>query len=186
MDLAARVARAEWAPRPLRRILARAGPSPALLWLLCGCPTSLDLGWNDAGVLYDADCKPGTYTGSYACAAPDASLFAFAPTGPVVVTLVPIGTDTLALAPDAALSSGIPGATSITTLTGMLDCSTRKLKGAVPRVTISSSSPMTNITIDGNGDFSATYEATDPPALIDGLLAPPNLNATCNWTAQFE
>ena len=66
----------------------------------------------------------------------------------------------------------------------MLECSTRKLKGAIPRVIISSA--MTNITIDGNGDFSATYEPTDPPALINGLLTPPNLDATCNWTAQFE
>ena len=39
----------------------------AVAWALCGCGTSLDLGSNDAGIPYDADCKAGVYTGTYAC-----------------------------------------------------------------------------------------------------------------------
>jgi hypothetical protein len=186
-ELAERVAHIERAPRLLGPILARAGLAPALFCLLCGCSSTLDLGSNDAGVLYDADCKPGTYAGIYACSTSDGSLFAFVPSGPIVVTLVPIGTGTLALAPDASLSSPVAGidTTSITTLTGVLDCSTRKLKGVVPRVTLSS--PTTNITFDGDGEFSATYEPdASPPALIDGVLDPPSLTSTCSWTAQFR
>jgi hypothetical protein len=184
-DLAGRVAGDERALRLLGRILVYAGLPPALLWLLCGCKSTLDLGSDDAGVSYDADCKPGTYAGSYACSASDGALFAFVPSGPIAVTLVPIGTGTLALGPDASLSSTGPGGTTITRLTGVLDCSTRKLRGTVPRVTLSS--PPTNVTIDGDGEFSATYDPdASPPALIDGVLGPPSLTSTCSWTAQLE
>lgn len=103
-QLAERVAHIERAPRLLGRILAYASLAPALP-CLCGCTSTLNLGSNDAGVLYDADCKPGTYAGSTS----DGSLFAFVPSGPIAVTLVPIGTDTLALGPDASLSSPLAG-----------------------------------------------------------------------------
>ena len=156
-----------------------------MLGLLCGCGNTLNLGSNDAGPQYDADCKPGTYTGFYSCAASDASLFAFVPNGPIAVTLVPIGTHTLTLAPDASLFSMIPGNASTSTLTGVLDCSTRKLTGEVSRVTLSSGA--IKITIDGDGEFSATYEPdASPPALIHGVLRPPILNSMCSWTAELQ
>jgi hypothetical protein len=164
--------------------LARAGLGPALLGLVCGCGgTRLDLGSNDAGPLYDAECKAGTYAGTYACGESDGAFFAFAPYGTVEVSLVPIGTDTLALTPDASRATS--GAASTTTLTGVLDCSTRKLTGTVPRVTLSSAG--VNITIDGKGEFSATYDPdASPPALTHGVLDPPMLMSTCSWTAQLK
>jgi hypothetical protein len=173
----------ERVPRRLGRVLACAGRAPTWLWLICGCTSTLDLGSNDAGVAYDADCKPGTYTGTYACSESDGSLFAFAPNGSIAVTLVPIGISTLGLASDASLTTSAARSTS--TLTGMLDCPTHKLKGAVTRVTLYSG--IINIAIDGQGEFSATYEPdASPPALIDGVLGPPGLTSRCSWTAQLK
>jgi hypothetical protein len=89
--------------------------------MLCGCGAKLDLGSNDAGEIYDADCKPGTYAGTYACAEAGGSPLAFPTNGPVVITLLPVGASTLALPPDASLSSTMSGATSIS-VTGVLEC----------------------------------------------------------------
>jgi hypothetical protein len=112
-------------------------------------------------------------------------LFAFAPNGPIVVTLVPSGADTLALSPDASLSTETSGPMSTATVSGTLECSTRKLKGTVLQIALSSGTLDT--TIHGQGDFSATYDPdASPPALIDGVMNPPLLASTCSWTAQLK
>jgi hypothetical protein len=184
-DRIERVARVDPARRRSGRILACARLSTALLWMLCGCGSKLDLGSNDAGATYDADCRPGTYAGTYACSEAGGSLLLFPPNGPVVIRLVPIGASTLALPPDASLLSTTAGATFISTVTGVLDCSTRMLTGAVPRVALSS--PTIKTTIDGNGQFSAIYDPdASPPALVDGVFGPPQLTSTCSWTAQLQ
>jgi hypothetical protein len=163
----------------MERVLAFAASMS--LW---GCGTSLDLGYNDAGVPYDADCRPGTYAGSFACNTADSSLFSTQ--GPIDVTLVPIGARTLALPPDASLVITGSGTTSTSVLTGTLDCSTRTLKGAFGPVLFTSTS--FSGTVLGSGLFSATYDLdASPPALIDGIMdPPPSLAATCTWTAQLK
>ncbi len=173
-------------PFRLGRIVVWAGLAPALVWVLCGCSSTLDLGSNDAGVSYDADCRPGTYVGTYACNVSDGgSLFAFPPNGPLAVTLVPLGAGTLALSPKAPLSTATSGPMSTATLTGTLQCSTRKLKGTIQQVTLSAGTLDT--TIHGQGEFSATYDPdASPPALIDGVMNPPQLTSTCTWTAQLK
>ncbi len=173
-------------PFRLGRILAWPGLAPALVCALCGCSSRLDLGSNDAGTSYDADCRPGTYAGTYACDVSDgSSLFAFAPNGPIAVTLVPMGAGALALSPEAPLSTATSGPMSTATLTGTLECSTRQLKGTVQQITLSSGTLDT--TIRGQGEFSATYDPdASPPALIEGVMNPPQLASTCTWTAQLK
>jgi hypothetical protein len=175
---------ATWIDSRLRR--AYAALALARLGLLCGCSGTLDLGSDDAGVPYDADCKAGTYAGDYNCGALSDSAFEFSLKGPIAVTLVPIGGHTLGLTPDAALSSATSGTSSISTLTGVLDCPTRKLGGSFGPVAFTSAS--FNGTFNGEGVFSATYDPdASPPLLIDGIMDPPApLALTCTWTAQLE
>ncbi len=157
-----------------------------LALVLSGCSTALNLGWNDAGVPYDADCKPGTYSGSYSCTPiPGSLLQGVSNNGPIAVTLVPAGAGSLALL-DASLSSASTGITTTSSLSGVLDCSTRKLTGKVGAVVISS--PTGNGTLSGSGAFDAVYDAdASPPALVSGVLDPPAvLAATCTWTATLE
>ena len=151
-----------------------------------GCGPALDLGSNDAGVPYDADCRPGTYAGTYACTTTPGALIQISGNGPIAVTLVPSGARSLALTPDASLSSTSSGTTSTSSLSGVLDCSTRKLTGAVSHVVFSSTAFMG--TISGTGTLEAVYDAdASPPALVGGILDPPaSLSATCTWTAQLE
>jgi hypothetical protein len=158
-----------------------------LAWVLSGCGITLDLGSNDAGVPYDADCRPGTYAGSYSCTTKPGSLLqGVSNNGPITVTLVPAGPGSLALTPDASLSSASSGTASNSSLSGVLDCSKRKLTGMVGEVVISSAT--FNGTILGSGAFDAVYDAdASPPALVGGLLVPPPiLAATCTWTATLE
>jgi|HubBroStandDraft_6_1064221.scaffolds.fasta_scaffold423630_1 hypothetical protein len=166
----------------MRRLLAFA----ILAWLVSGCSTGLDLGSNDAGVPYDADCKPGTYTGNYSCTTATTSPLQFSGNGPITVTLVPAGADSLALTPDASLSSTSSGTTSTSMLAGVLDCATRKLTGTVSHVVFTSGTFDGFVT--GSGAFSAVYEAdAGTPALVDGVLKPPpTLAAMCTWTATLE
>jgi hypothetical protein len=157
--------------------------------VLPGCSTSLDLGYNDAGVPYDADCMPGTYAGGYSCTATSSSLFPGEGTlgdGSLSVTLVPSGAQLLALPSDASLSSGASGATSTSSLAGVLDCPTRQLTGIVGNV-IFSSSTFTG-TLSGSGVFTAVYDAdASPPRLINGVLdPPPTLGAACTWSATLQ
>jgi hypothetical protein len=158
----------------------------AALMSLSGCSTALDLGWNDAGVPYDADCRPGTYSGMFACNPADSSLIQFSTQGPIAVTLVPIGARTLALPPDASLVIAGSGTTSTSVLTGTLDCSTRALKGGFGPVRFTSAS--FSGTVLGSGTFSATYDPdASPPALTDGVMdSPPSLATTCTWAAHLE
>jgi hypothetical protein len=154
-----------------------------------GCSTSLDLGYNDAGVQYDAECKPGTYVGGFSCTATSTSIFAGMGgmgDGSITVTLVPAGSDTLTLAPDAALLSNLTGATSTTALSGVLDCSKRTLTGVASHVQFYS--PTFTGMLTGMGAFTAVYDAdASPPALVNGVLdAPPSLGATCAWSATLE
>lgn len=159
-----------------------------LACLVSGCSTALDLGSNDAGVPYDADCKPGTYTGSFSCVTASTSLIAAASSGHIAVTLVPAGAHTLALEPDASLSlSGAnTGPSAIASLSGALDCPTRKLKGLDGPVVFSSAG--FHGMVSGSGSFDAIYDAdASPPALVDGILnPPPTLGGTCTWTATLE
>jgi hypothetical protein len=165
-------------------------------WLVCaalacsmaGCSTTFDLGSNDAGVPYDADCKPGTYTGSYSCVSTSMSpLFpSVQGTGPITITLVPAGAHTLVLPPDAALSTTSSGTTDTEALSGVLDCSTRKLTGMTGNLVISSKT--FNGTVSGSGGFDAVYNAdASPPELDNGTLVPPSVfAASCTWSAKLE
>jgi hypothetical protein len=151
-----------------------------------GCGTSLNLGSNDAGIPYDADCKAGTYVGSYHCTGGTGSPFAFSQDGPLSMALVPAGATTLAIAPDAALSSTAAGGTSTETLRGALDCPGRTLQGTAGDVSFLS--PTFKGTLQGGGAFTATYDAdASPPTLVDGVLdPPPSLGTTCTWSAQLQ
>jgi hypothetical protein len=157
-----------------------------LVCLVSGCSTALDLGSNDAGVPYDADCKPGTYAGTYSCMTTSNSLVPLSGNGPITVTLVPSGAGSLALTPDASLSSTSSGTTSTSTLTGVLDCATRKLTGTVGHVVFMSGT--FNGSITGSGMFGAVYDAdASTPALVEGVIDPPaTLAATCTWTATLQ
>jgi hypothetical protein len=158
----------------------------ALLWVLSGCSAKLDLGSNDAGIPYDADCKPGTYTGTYACSASSGSPIQFASSGPITVTLVPSGASTLSLTPDASLASTTEGTTANSVLSGVLDCPTRQLTGVISDVAFSSTAFKGVIT--GTGTLTAVYDTEGgPPALLQGVLdPPPTLATTCTWTATLE
>jgi hypothetical protein len=157
-----------------------------LLSALAGCSTALDLGSNDAGVPYDADCKPGTYSGTYACTASSGSPFQIASKGQLAITLVPAGARMLALSPDASLSSTTSGTTANSRLSGVLDCPSRKLTGAVDGVAFSSSTVQAMIT--GTGVLDAIYDPdASPPALVQGTLSPPpSLSTMCTWSATLE
>jgi hypothetical protein len=164
----------------IQRVLAFA------LTSLCGCSTALDLGSNDAGVPYDADCRPGTYAGNFACIPTDSSVIQFSTQGAIAVTLVPIGARTLALPPDASLIISTSGTTTTSLLSGTLDCATRALKGGYGPVEFTSTT--FSGTVLGTGVFSATYDPdASPPALIDGVMQPPpSLAAKCTWSAQLK
>jgi hypothetical protein len=155
---------------------------------VCACSSRLDLGGNDASVAYDADCKAGTYSGTYACtASADAGALTLAlPTsGPLSVTLVTEGAPTtLTIGPDAALSSPIQGGAASAAIAGTLDCSTRKLTGTIAGPMFSSGTIVLNT--EGVGPFSAVYDAdASPPALVDGVMDPP-VGAACTWTATLR
>ena len=158
----------------------------AVACFLSGCSTTLDLGSNDAGVPYDADCRAGTYAGNYSCTTTSSSLLSLSGSGPITITLVPAGAQTLALTPDASLSSGSSGTTSTSALSGVLDCATRKLTGADTNVVFVS--PTFSGTVSGSGMFSAIYDPdASPPALIQGVIVPPpSLEAMCTWTAMLQ
>ncbi len=164
----------------------------ALLWALCGCSTSLDLGYNDAGVPYDAECKAGTYAGGFSCTPTTTSPLQILGglggmgDGSIIITLVPAGAHTLELTPDAGLTTVFSGAISTSSLSGVLDCSTRMLTGSLSHVVFSSSA--FNGTISGSGVLSAVYDAdASPPGLVNGVLdSPPSLGATCTWSAKLE
>jgi hypothetical protein len=161
-----------------------------LVSAVAACSSTLDLGSNDAGVPYDADCKAGTYSGTYSCNSTSGSGVSSLPaSGPLSVTLVTVGAaTTLAIAPDAAVSSTISGGTASSVLTGTLDCSTRKLTGAVSGLSYSSAT--INLKADGTGLLSAEYDVdASPPALVDGVLDTPvgeGASSTCTWTANLR
>jgi hypothetical protein len=152
---------------------------------LCACETALDVGSNDAGALYDAGCKAGTYVGTYSCTAGSGSPLQLS-NGPIAITLAPAGPDTLALPPDASLSSVNAGTLGMSTLSGVLDCSTRRLTGVAGDVVFTSAT--FNGTLAGGGPFTATYDGdASPPALVDGVLNPsPSLGSACTWSATLE
>ncbi|MGO9839040.1 MAG: hypothetical protein ACLP1X_33065 [Polyangiaceae bacterium] len=174
----------------MRRLLCCA----CLPWAAGACSSTLNLGSNDAGVPYDADCKAGTYSGTYACSSsadadalplPASTLPA---SGPLSMTLVTVGAPTtLAISPDASVSSTISGGTASSELTGTLDCSTRKLTGAISGFAYSSA--MFSLKAAGTGVLSADYDAdASPPALVNGVMDPPGLegSSTCTWTANLR
>jgi hypothetical protein len=154
--------------------------------MLAGCSSTLDLGSNDAGIPYDADCAPGSYTGTYQCVVGSGATVPISATGAITVVLVPAGAHTLALAPDAALASTTSGTLAVTALSARLDCSTRALSGKAGPVAFSSST--FNGTVTGAGTLTAAYDAdASPPALVGGVLDPPAaLDSTCTWSAHLE
>jgi hypothetical protein len=145
------------------------------------CGIDLDIGSNE--VPYDAACMPGTYTGTYQCMVSSGGSSALSANGTLSVQLIPAGAHVLALPQDASLVSTMSGTTSVTALSGELDCSTRQLVGRDGPVGFSSSTFMTMV--NGTGKLTATYDAdASPPQLIDGVLdSPPTLGSTCVWTA---
>lgn len=167
----------------MRRTLSCAG----LAWALLACGgTSLDLGSNDAGVPYDADCKPGTYVGTYVCNNTSSSPLQFSGSGPIAVTLVPGGAQALRIAPDASLSSFASGTASTSSLSGTLECATRQLTGQIDHVVFASS--MFSAELAGSGAFTAQYDAdASVPALVGGVLDPPStLSTMCTWSATLQ
>ncbi len=159
----------------------------ALAWAASGCDATLDLGTNDAAAPYDAACKPGDYVGTYACeGGAAASALGLSTGGPIAFVLVPSGADTLAVAPDAALSSGASGSSATETFAATLDCATRRLTGSLGDVVASSSTIHT--TIRGGGAFTAVYvDDAGSPALVGGAFdPPPTLSSTCTWTAVLQ
>ncbi len=173
----------------LARRLASAVLALAVALVLGGCSTSIDLGYNDAGVPYDADCKPGTYAGTYSCLAASNSIFpslSVLGDGSIAVTLVPSGADTLGVERDASLSNVVSGAATKVPLTGVLDCGARKLTGATGNVLFSSTG--FSGTVTGAGPFTAVYDPdASPPRLVNGVLDPPSsLGAMCTWSATLQ
>jgi hypothetical protein len=153
------------------------------LMALGACGATLNLGANDAGIAYDAACKPGTYAGSYLC---NAGQGALSTGGPIAITLVPAGAASLALSPDASLSASGSGTTFVSSLAGVLDCPTAKLSGALSNISVMS--PTFDGIIPGSGEFSATYDTEGgSPSLVDGVMnPPPSAGTTCTWTAQLQ
>jgi hypothetical protein len=162
----------------------------ALTCSVAACGNNFDLGSNDAGVPYDADCKPGTYSGTYLCTSMTSVVLpgvsAVPGTGTITLTLVPNGAHTLALTPDAALKTTTSGTTFIEPLTAALDCPTRQLDGATQGVLIMASGFSGMVT--GKGTLTAIYNAdASPPELDNGtLVPPPMLSTTCTWSAKLE
>jgi hypothetical protein len=173
---------------PVRRVLCHVGLA-ATLCGPCACGVSLDLGSNDAGVAYDADCKPGMYSGTYTCSL-EGSLTATLPaSGPLSLTLVTLGQPTtLAVGPDASVSSAISTGTAASALTGKLDCPSRKLTGTVAGATFVSAG--FNATVGGAGPLSADYDGdASPPALVNGVMLPPGVGGqseSCTWSASLR
>jgi hypothetical protein len=160
----------------------------ALTCSVAACGTNFDLGSNDAGVPYDADCKPGTYSGTYSCITTSNSplLPAAVGSGPIAVTLVPAGAHTLTL--DAALSTMNSGTTTTEALSAELDCPTRKLTGTTGHVVFSIPTSGFNGTLSGKGTLAAIYNPdASPPELDNGtLVPPPALSAQCTWSAKLD
>jgi hypothetical protein len=160
---------------------------PLALAAMTACGVDLDLGTNDAAPPYDAACAPGTYSGTYQCVTGSGTSLALSTTGPIAVRLVPSGAHTLALAPDASVSSTMSGTTGTSPLSGTLDCSTLKLTGTVGALAISSSA--FSGTVGDKGIFSAVYDLdASPPALVDGVLDTGGsaTSATCSWNANLQ
>jgi hypothetical protein len=159
----------------------------ALAWVASACDVTLDLGTNDAAAPYDAACKQGEYVGTYACeGGTAASALALSTGGPIAFVLVPSGADTLAVAPDAALSSSASGSSATETFAGTLDCATRRLTGSLGDVVGSSSTIDTMIR--GGGAFTAVYvDDAGSPALVGGVFdPPPTLSSSCSWSAVLQ
>ncbi|HEX3770505.1 MAG TPA: hypothetical protein VHV30_06570 [Polyangiaceae bacterium] len=150
------------------------------------CGTSLDLGSNDAGIPYDADCAPGVYTGMLQCTVAPSSPVAFSTSAPMTLLLAPAGARTLALPPDASLVTDNSGTTSVTALVGQLDCATRQFVGHDGPVAFTSTT--FRGTISGTGAFTATYDPdASPPQLVNGVLdSSPTLGSNCTWTATHQ
>ena len=147
----------------------------------------MDLGSNDAGIPYDADCKPGVYAGMYMCTPTPGSAFSWNANGSLTIALVPSGPTSLTLPPDASLSTSIAaGSTGTSPLSATLNCPTRQLAGTMPEVVFDSAD--FHATVSGGGAFQARYDAdASPPALVDGLMVPPpSLSSSCTWSAQLQ
>jgi hypothetical protein len=153
---------------------------------LVACGTSLDLGSNDAGIPYDADCAPGTYSGTYQCTVAPGSPLTYSTSGPLTFVLAPAGAHKLAMPHDASLVAVASGTTSVSALVGELDCSNRQLVGHDGPIAFSSSSFTGTVT--GTGTLTATYDGdASPPQLVDGILdSPPTLGSTCTWSAVHQ
>jgi hypothetical protein len=81
------------------------------------------------------------------------------------------------------------GTTSVTALSGELDCPSgqpAKLTGRDGPVQFASSTFMG--VVSGTGALTATYDGdASPPQLVGGVLdSPPSLGSTCTWTATLE
>jgi hypothetical protein len=181
-------ARAQYAGVLVRRSTPRALAATAVIAAASGCSTTpLDLGSNDAGIVYDAACAPGSYEGTYVCTlAGNPFLALLSSDGMLGLTLVPSGATSLSLTADAAVVTNVMGTLSTTRISGTLDCSTGKLTGTVGDVTFQSSA--FSGTLKGGGSFTANYVIEGgAPTLVDGVLEPPaSLAAQCTWTAQHK
>ncbi len=153
-----------------------------------------NLGSNDAGIPYEASCAPGTYVGTYQCAAGGSAIDSAVPisadgisaSGTLSLDLRPAGAHILALPPDASFSTEMAGVQEIAAIEGTLDCSTGKFTGTEGPVAFMSSDFMG--TVGGTGPIQANYDDDGGvPSLVAGTLqSSPALGAmSCRWSAQL-
>jgi hypothetical protein len=165
-------------------------------------------------------CEPGTYAGYYDCSsgsdasfpgvldasfpgvvdasfpgAVDAS-FPGAGPGPIVFNLQgDLGGKALYIAPGSKLGENMLGLMFVADLSGMLDCTTRRLSGRLKNITVSTSSFIS--TSKQDGDLSADYDlrtSSSPPEFVNGVIDNGSTSIgtftfqtpTCSWTAQRQ
>ena len=161
----------------------------ALTCSVAACGNNFNLGSNDAGVPYDADCKPGTYSGTYSCTSIDArrrSGGRAAGNGTSRSRSFRRRSHAGAHARRGAQDHDRPGPPVIEPLTRRSTVSTRQLDGATQEVFVVASGFSGKVT--GKGTLTAIYNAdASPPELDNGnLVPPPTLTATCTWSAKLE
>lgn len=147
----------------------------------------------------DSGCVPGQYVGEYSCDA-GATLFGSGSgNGPIAITLEgDRGGKVLRIAPGVKLTSAPQGGFTVASdVSGTLDCTTNRFTGTFGNIV--STSPVATVTFNVTGQLSADYDASAPPALVNGVLEPPQVPdaglggaalggsaASCTWYATLQ
>lgn len=137
---------------------------------------------------------PGVYAGHYECTGgSDASTSGNG--GPLSFKLEgDKGASALSIAPGTRITFNWTGLAFTGDLTGSLDCRTNKLEATMSHITNAMVSA--TITINGNGEFSAEYDASSStPAFVSGVISQPQgvsmssfspVAGICTWTAALR